>query len=154
MIDEAHQSALDLLSRREHSRRELARKLRRKGHGRDDIEGALVRLEAAGLLSDARYARLFVSDRLAVNPQGARRLVRGLREKGVQVDVAAQAVEEIYTERGHTDRELAESLARKRLPLLASLDGVTRKRRLAGYLARRGFGGDVVSEVVATVVHG
>lgn len=152
MSEEAHQSALDLLSRREHSRRELARKLRRKGYGRDDIEGALERLEGAGLLSDARYARLFVTDRLAVNPQGTWRLVRGLRDKGVRADLAVQAVEEIYAERGLTDREVAESLARKRLPLLEALDPATTQRRLAGYLARRGFKGSVVGDVVADVM--
>jgi regulatory protein len=150
--EDAHQAALDLLSRREHSRRDLARKLRRKGYPREEIERMLQRLEEVGLVSDERFARLFVRDRLTVNPQGRRRLVGGLRVKGIAPEVAAAAVGEVYDERGLSDRELALSLASRRLASLSKLDPPVAKRRLAGYLARRGFDSAIVAEVVQIVL--
>lgn len=143
-----HQAALDLLTRREHSRRELGRKLRRKGFEREAIESVLARLETVGLVSDTRYARLFVSDKLAVNPQGRHRLLRGLRAKGVEPELASNAVDQVFEERGLTERELATSVARKRLAVSSSLDPLVVRRRLAGYLARRGFSGATIAEVL------
>lgn len=147
----AHAAALDVLSRCEHSRRELARKLRRRGYARETIEGVLDRLEAVGLVSDARYARLFVRDRLAVRPQGRRRILAGLRAKGVAAEVAGQAVKEIYGEEGASDRDTAEALARHRWRLLRSLDPAVARRRLADFLARRGYDAAVVADVVRRV---
>ncbi|MFN2432943.1 MAG: regulatory protein RecX [Gemmatimonadota bacterium] len=147
-----HASALDLLGRREHSRRELARKLRRRGFPREGIESVLGRLQGAGLVSDERYARLFVRDKLAVNPQGKRRILRGLRAKGVEAQLAEDAVQDVYEETGSSDRHAAESLARKRLKALVGLEPAVARRRLAGYLARRGFDGRIVAEVLREVL--
>jgi regulatory protein len=139
-----HQIALDILARREHARRELARRLRRQGFSREAIDAELTRLEGAGLVSDERYARLFVRDRLAVNPQGRRRVLGGLRAKGIGSEVAAAAINEVYEERGMSETEAAERLARKRLSLMRDDDPFGRRRRLAAYLARRGFAPDAV----------
>lgn len=147
-----HQAALDLLARREHSRRELARKLRRRGHSHEDVEAVLERLEAVGLVSDARYARLFVADKLSVRPQGTRRLIVRLRAKGIPADLAREAVGEVYEERGVSDRELARDLVRRRARTLAGLDPQVVTRRLAGFLARRGFGADVVAGAMRDVL--
>jgi regulatory protein len=152
VYEEVHDSALGLLSQREYSRHELARKLRRKGHSRDAISAVLDRLEAAGLVSDERYARLYVRDRLAVNPQGRHRIVRGLRAKGIAPELASAAVEEVYAREEVSDRASAEALARKRLRALADLDPLARRRRLSGYLARRGFDSGTVGEVLSEVL--
>lgn len=140
-----HQVALDVITRREHARRELARRLRRRGFSREAIDEELNRLEAAGLVSDERYARLFVRDRLSVNPQGRRRILSGLRAKGIGSDVAAAAIDEVYIERGISDAEAAEQLARRRLALMRDDDPAAQRRRLGGYLARRGFAPDAVA---------
>jgi regulatory protein len=151
-LERAREAALALLSRREHSRRELARKLRRKGHSRDDIEALLSRLEEAGLVSDERYARLFVTDKLAVNPLGRRRIVRELLLKGIDAQAAGRAVDEVYRDREIDERGLAERLARKRAASLRALGPAAARRRLAGYLARRGFESGVVADVIREVL--
>ncbi|MBA2564262.1 MAG: regulatory protein RecX [Gemmatimonadetes bacterium] len=152
MSDAVHKAALDLLSRREHSRRELARKLRRRGHARADIDEVLARLEAVGLVSDERYARLFVRDRLTVNPQGSRRLLTGLRTKGIVDSIAELAVLNGFEERGLGEPELAREVAVRRLPRLRGLDAVAARRRLSGYLARRGFAASTVASVVRELI--
>ena len=151
-LSEVREAALALLSRREHSRRELARKLRRKGYSRDQIESVLGRLEEVGLVSDERYARLFVMDKLAVRPLGRRRIVQGLRRKGVEGELADRAIDAVYHDREVDDRTLAETLARKRAERLVGLDAAVARRRLSGFLARRGFDAAVVVETVRRVL--
>ena len=57
--------ALRYLSMREHSRLELARKLARYAQEGDDIDAVLDALEAAKLLSEARFAESLVHRRAA-----------------------------------------------------------------------------------------
>ncbi|MDX1626605.1 MAG: RecX family transcriptional regulator, partial [Wenzhouxiangellaceae bacterium] len=51
---EIRESAIRLLARREHSRRELDRKLRQRGWDGEDVEIVLDELDEAGLQSDRR----------------------------------------------------------------------------------------------------
>jgi regulatory protein len=147
-LEAVREAALGLLSSREHSRRDLVRKLRRKGHSQDHIETIVGRLEAAGLVSDERYARLFVTDRLAIHPLGRRRIVMELRRRGIGAEAAARAVDEVYQEGEVDERVVAERLARRRAIRLQDVDPAAARRRLAGYLARRGFAPEIVAEAV------
>lgn len=80
------EKALRLLARRDHSRAELARKLREDGD-EDEIAALLVRFEECGLLSDSRFAGQFVTSRAA--RFGTRRLQYDLKQRGVaEADVA------------------------------------------------------------------
>jgi regulatory protein len=58
------QVALRLLARRDHAIGELARKLRERGFGTDEIKPVLVEFEREGWLSDARFAEVFVRSRI------------------------------------------------------------------------------------------
>lgn len=90
--------AVDALSRREYSRRDLGRKLAAdlaEGETREDVTEALDRLEALGLLSDARYAQACVH--AGAGRLGNARLRRELRRSGVSdelIDEALESVEE------------------------------------------------------------
>ena len=53
---DAYQTALDLLSRRDHFRRELSDKLRHRDFPADQIEETVARCEALGLVNDERVA--------------------------------------------------------------------------------------------------
>lgn len=88
--------ALDLLSRRDHSRRELTAKLDRK-FGRENeeqINNACDELERVGLLDDDRFARAYADELIRhkhVSPSGLR---AALIHKGIPRDKAVLAVEE------------------------------------------------------------
>ena len=75
-------TAMDLLARREHGRVELARKLRKRGATAELIESALDRLEADGLLDEARYLQCFVGSR-ARNGYGPLRIREELTQRGL-----------------------------------------------------------------------
>lgn len=78
----AYDQAVRLLARREHSRRELARKLAQRGFPEEESVPALDRLEREGLQSDARFAEEYARARLE-RGFGPRRVEAELAEHGV-----------------------------------------------------------------------
>jgi regulatory protein len=150
------EAALGLLARCARTRRELESKLRQKGFSTARVDACLDRLEQRGLLDDEAVAAAFVRDRLHHRPRGRARLVSELRAKGVDGDTAYETIDRVFEDEGASDVELAlESaegwLRRQGADVLAALaadPGPRRdkaRRRLYGYLARRGFRGQALT---------
>jgi regulatory protein len=146
----AFRTLLRALERRSFARADLGRRLIRKGHPRPAVESALERALALGLLDDAAFARNYVETR-AARGRGPARLTRDLLAMGV--------------ERGHIDGALAATwpegsdrtgmplaLAAKRAAQLGELPRQVKRRRVLAYLARRGFAGRDITDLVARVV--
>jgi regulatory protein len=74
--------AVELLGRREHSRRELTRKLGTRGFPDDVITGVLDDLERSGALADTRFTDVFVRSRVAKG-QGPQRIRAELAQRGI-----------------------------------------------------------------------
>jgi regulatory protein len=157
-------SALNLLSYRARTRAELARRLRQKGFPPERIDPCLDRLESNGLIDDAAVAAAFIRDRLRHQPRGRARLSSELRAKGVDGDLVRSAIDRVFEDESVTDRELALEVAEKwidrqgeaTLSALANdrqSDGWERaRRRLNGYLTRRGFRGDTLRAAIDRAV--
>ncbi len=155
------EAALNLLSYRARTRRELQRKLRTKGHEPERIEACLDGLSDRGLLDDASVSAAFVRDRLRHRPRGRRALRAELRGKGVDASTADHVVSEVFREEGVSDRALAAEIAegwvaRQGSAVLAALvspganpERARAQRRLRAYLGRRGFRGDDLRAGVA-----
>ncbi len=79
----AYQAALAFLGRRDHFRRELETKLRGKKYPADEIEDAVSRCEASGLVDDFRVGERFVEVRAEGRGWGPRRLAGELKSRGV-----------------------------------------------------------------------
>ncbi|MBY5921469.1 regulatory protein RecX [Ferrimonas balearica] len=86
-------AAVGLLSRRDHSREELKRKLRSRGFVVSDIDKAIERVDEWGYLNDARFAEGFVRYRSG-RGLGPIRLANELRERGVSSDLIRQTFAE------------------------------------------------------------
>ena len=153
------EAALNLLSYRARTRRELKTKLRQKGFDAERIDTCLDRLEQHGLLDDAAVAAAFVRDRLLLRPRGKARLASELRQKGLDSDTALQTIDRVFDEAGANDAELARDAAegwlrRQGTSTAAALAGggsperEKAKRRLHGYLSRRGFRGEAVTRAM------
>jgi len=74
--------AIYLLAQREHSAKELKRKLLKAEFPVDEIEQNLVRLAEAGLQSDKRFSEVYTYSRSAKG-FGCRRIRQELKERGV-----------------------------------------------------------------------
>jgi SOS response regulatory protein OraA/RecX len=147
-------AALNLISYRARTRSELQRRLRQKGFRPARIDACLDRLQERGFIDDEAVAAAFVRDRLLHRPRGKARLSAELREKGVTSELAERVIQQVFEDQNVTDHKLAREVAegwigRQNAGTLAALaqeaHGPERdkaRRRLNGYMARRGFRGD------------
>ncbi|MEA1048810.1 regulatory protein RecX [Lamprobacter modestohalophilus] len=97
---EIQSRALKLLTTREHSRLELARKLRQRGYPAPEVEAVIDALVADDLLSEERLIAAYVAERLAKG-FGPVRIRFELREKGLsdeQIQPYLDQEEEILVE--------------------------------------------------------
>ena len=135
----ATQRALSLLTRREHSRFELARTLAARGVETDDVEAALDKLGDAGWQDDARFAELLVRSRAAsgYGPVRIRAELGIHRLDQALVSAAMDAFEGDWLEN-------ARDLVRRRFGEGGVADDPLRRRKAAELLYRRGFNGDQV----------
>jgi regulatory protein len=149
-IEAAYRTALRCLELRSYARGDLGRRLQRKGHQRAAVEIALQRAAALGLLDDEVYARNYVQTR-AARGRGPSRLTRDLLAMGVQRALIDRALAAEWPE-GSDRSSMPLALATKRAAQLGALPRQTRRRRVLAYLARRGFSGRDVTEIVERVV--
>jgi regulatory protein len=140
--EQAHQVALNLLSYRPRSSEEIRRNLEGKDFSEQAIETALQRLENVGLVDDLEFARYWVEQRRDFKPRGAAMLQHELRQKGISRQIIDQVLLTIDEE------DLADRAARAWLERKRNLDPEDAKRKLYGYLVRRGFAYSVVRETL------
>ena len=136
--------ALNMLAARARSSRELERLLVRKGAEPRHVRAAIARLQAAGFLDDAAFARQVARSRLSGAGHSARRVRQELARKGVERTVADDSVREVVADEEIDEQALAVAAAEKKLRSLRGLEPDVRRRRLYAFLARRGFAPDSI----------
>lgn len=140
--ESAYQAALRYIALRPRSEKEVRQYLERRGLGREIVEGLLGRLSESGWVDDGAFAAFWVDNREAFRPKGRWALSAELRAKGVDGETIEAALAPLDEE------ESAQRAAEKVLRRYAALDGETFRRRLLGYLQRRGFALDVCRHTV------
>ena len=129
----AVESALQLLSYRPRSERELKQRLFRKGFSSRVVQATLARMRELGYLDDAAFARFWTEARQAAHPS-SQWLLRGeLRRRGIATETAEEVTE------GISDEEAAYEAARRRLRAFDGLEYQEFRERLGAFLTRRGF---------------
>lgn len=143
--------ALGSLARARRTRRELGRRLQAHEPDVDIVERALARLEALGLLDDAAVARAEAASRFQ-RGEGTGRVRQALMRKGVDRAAIDAAVQAVAGEEEIDEAALCRTAAEKRVRALRSYAPEVQRRRLTGFLLRRGFSGSMVSDVVRAVL--
>ncbi|MGC9361127.1 MAG: regulatory protein RecX, partial [Anaerolineae bacterium] len=101
----------------------------------EEVAGRVIeRLERAHLLDDEAFAQEWVENRETFRPRSKFALKMELREKGVASRFIEGAVE------GLDERASAMRAADRKAQQLSRYEWETFRKRLLGYLARRGFG--------------
>jgi regulatory protein len=149
-IEAAFRTVLRSLGARAYARSDLGRRLQRKGHPRPAVDAALTRAADLGLLDDAAFARNYVETRSA-RGRGPSRLTRDLLAMGVERSLIDRALAAQWPE-GSDQGAVPLALAQKRAAQLGTLPRNTKRRRLLAFLARRGFTGREVLDLVDRVV--
>lgn len=139
--------AMDYLSLRDHAAGELYQKLCRKFDA-PSAAYAVARAQELGLLNDADFARRRAAELLRKR-KSRREILIDLSAKGIDREVAAEAVEALYqTDEEGEDPELitARTLVERRY---AAKLAAGKREQVAAALARRGFSHAIIREVLA-----
>ena len=152
MATSAYEYALNLLTARPYSERNMRRKLMRRDFQLADVESAVERLLSSGLLDDRRFAEQFVRGRL-LGPGASRlRLKQQLYSRGISGELAVQAIDGVIEDESVNLDAIIEKAARKKISSMAGLDHAVIRRRLYGHLARAGYTPDMIRAVMKKVL--
>ncbi len=137
--------ALRLLSGREYSRAELERKLKAKEEEPGELALALDELTAKGFISEQRVIESVINRRSA--KLGTARIRQELQSKGLDRDAVLEAVA------GLQGTELARAREVWRRKFDSKLDAAQAtpadRARQMRFLATRGFGAEVIRQVIS-----
>lgn len=138
----ARSVALRLLARREHSRYELAMKLRQRKIEPEVYEPVLDEYEAEDWLSDERFAEVYTRQRVDLG-YGPLRILGELQQRGIHwtPEQLSQTTDQQWAER-------AEQLRARRFGLSDIRDDWEEKTRQARFLSRRGFTAEQVDRAL------
>lgn len=137
-------AALNLISYRPRAAGELRTKLREKGYAPEAVDAAVARMQELRYLDDEAFAERWVESRQSSRPRSERMLKRELAQKGVDKETIERTIEEA----GVDEYGDALELARKKYESLRKEDRDVRYRRLTGFLGRRGYGYDIIRQVM------
>ncbi|MDP9342954.1 MAG: RecX family transcriptional regulator [Actinomycetota bacterium] len=143
----ARDGALRLLTFRARSRRELRDRLLRAGFDAAEVDDALDGLEAVGLIDDRRLAEAVVEHAVTVRMAGRRSVVGALRARRIDSDVAEDVLG--GADPAGDEHQRAHDLAARRAARLRGLEPEVAFRRLASFLARRGYSPGLAREAAA-----
>ena len=142
----AYQKALHFLGYRPRSSAEVRQNLTKKGISDDLVEQTVTRLQQAGLINDQEFASAWVENRNTFQPRSRSALRMELHRKGLTDDVIQPVLDEQVEEPA-----LVQEAARKYAHRLAGLEWPEFRRKLGGFLARRGFSYDTLTPVVSEI---
>lgn len=135
-------SAMNLLARREHSRRELQAKLLSRFPDAQLVERELERLAEENLQDDTRFAESFVRQRV-MRGYGPLRLRQEMAHKGLADGEVTAALRELAVDW----RDVAAGVYRKKFGTTAPVDLKERARR-ARFMSYRGFAQEHFDELL------
>lgn len=141
----AENVSMHALTRRGMSRWELEKTLLSRELDAEVVEAELDRLAAVGLIDDAALAETFVRTQHERKGLGRAAITAELRRRHVDQELINAALEQIADD---DEQTRANELAAKRAGQLSSYDLETAKRRLHGFLSRKGYSSAVVRTAI------
>lgn len=136
--------ALNLLSYRQRSEKELYRALSKKGYEDDYISHTFDFLREYNLLDDIAFSNSFIIDKQNLNKFGSIRIKYELMNKGISKDV----IEKTLDIDPELEYETAMDLATKKLRTYTKEDKNATYRKIAGFLQRKGYSFDIISKIL------
>jgi regulatory protein len=141
----AYQRAIKFLNYRPRTLLEIRQNLQKHDIPEEIIVYVLDRLQQAGLINDQHFAENWVENRSELRPRSRHALSFELKQRGIDPQVIEQTLEEI------DDEELAYQAALKQARKYKNLEWIDFRRKMYGFLARRGFNYEVSSQATARV---
>jgi regulatory protein len=148
-IEFARTIALNALSARPKSRRELEVQLARRGVDEESAKLVLDRLATVGLIDDLEFARAWSRSRQGTKGLSRRVLAQELNAKGIDRSIAEGVLAEISPV---DEYEAALAVALKKARSVSSLEPNIQVRRIFDLLARKGFSSSISAQIIRQVL--
>ena len=142
-VRRAFNKASDLLSRRDHSEKELLTKLRQKGFA-EGAEAAIEKLRDYGYVDDERFAASYAAELKRLKHFGKRRIEQELFKKGVDREIISNVLDSLEFD----ENELCELIARKYYRNLETEKGV---QKTINALLRAGYGFGEIKDALSLI---
>jgi regulatory protein len=138
MDSKAVQYAYKLLGYRERSVKEIEKRLRLRGFSATSIKEVIEHLQNLGYLNDSSFAKSLRKKAEDIKLLGGFGAKRYLRQMGISREIADDALN------GYDELTSARKLLQKKIMSLKNLPEPVQKKRLFGYLRRRGFAAETI----------
>ena len=151
---QAKNNAVNYLSYRQRSSKEIIDHLMKKGSTRECAENVTHQLQSARMINDLEFARAFVRDRLKRKPTGQALLRTQLFAKGITSSMTDMVLAELIS----TQSQQASALqaAKRKIQLTQyskrNLNDEKRKKHLLDFLLRRGFSYEIAMKTIRTTL--
>lgn len=146
--DQLYQYSMQLLTGRDYTVSRIKSKLAARGAD-GDVEVVISRLQCDGWLEDRRYAIRFAESAIASGRYYGARLRVEMRRRGFSADVITETLAPLLAENDEISE--AKAAAERRCPGFSYSEASDRdKRRLVGFLQRRGYGLSAIMRALRT----
>jgi len=143
--ENARAYAFLLLKFRLRSENELKARLKQKGFSEELSQDTVNFLKDKAFIDDRVFAKGWVAARLK-RPFGIRRIKQELLGKGLDKQVIEDSL--VQAKKDYNEGQIVNQLAQQRFSKLAGIEPQKAKARVYGYLLRRGFSPDIVTDIV------
>ena len=143
---QAQDTALHYIGYKMRTEKEVFKKLYEKGFSENVIERVMEFLKKYQYIEDEKYCESYIKERIRFNPRGKYALKMELRQKAIADSIIDKTLEKIeIDELGDAIRLLEKKCF--------SLDDINEKekKRLLGFLQRRGYSYDIIKEAFAYI---
>ncbi|MFH1440710.1 MAG: regulatory protein RecX [Candidatus Omnitrophota bacterium] len=138
-----------LLKSRPRSEKELTDKLKKKSFNDIDIAQTLDFLKKNTLINDQLLAQDWIESQIKKH-FGIKKIVLKLKSKGIDEQIIKNQIQKIET--GYSEEKAVVIIAKEQLNKLKNLDSEKAKSRVYGYLLRRGFSQEIITDVLEKLI--
>jgi len=139
-------TALRILTPRDHSRYELVQKLKQRGFSREDIDAAISSCERFDYINDERTAQIYIRQ-LKRKGYGKKRIQLELNKKGLKGTRIQGVLDQSVSE--NDEREGADRLVKKNIKRFErEKDALKRRDKIYRFLHARGFSQGIIVEIL------
>lgn len=147
-VEKTKSYALYLLNYGDNTEKMLKEKLLKKDFKEEHILEAIEYCKSFSYIDDRLYAERFIKDKVNLNKYGSNMIRYKLIEKGVSKEL----IEEVLNLDKDLEYENAKKLATKKLSSYKNLEDQVIKRRLSGFLQRKGYDFSIINKLLRELI--
>ena len=139
-----------ILARRIYTGKEIRDKLIERGYIDTVIQEVIATMERYGYVNDEVYAEEWIQSRMKSKPKGKIALRQELARKGIDKSIIENALGQAFD--GSSESDMALELAQRKISSYSRDEPAVARRKLQGFLLRRGFGYEAVKDAIEQVM--